>query len=80
MKIRLTTLIAVATGYYFGAKGGEQRYNQILWISRTVANSKAFRNLVDRLKNLFGSVVEALTGERPEPLSVAGQGQQGQQS
>lgn len=76
MKMRLTTMVATATGYYLGAKAGEQRYHQILWLTRTIKNSQAYRNLVARLKEIYASAVEALTGKRPEGLTSGGQGQQ----
>lgn len=74
--MKLTTLLAIATGYYFGSKAGEQRYKQILWLSRTIANSQAFHNLLQRLRETVGSALEAITGQRPAFLSTSSGSQQ----
>lgn len=74
--MKLRTLIALAAGYYFGSKAGSQRYNQIIFMTRTVANSQTFQNLVRRVGETLASGVEAVTGERPAFASSSEQKEQ----
>jgi hypothetical protein len=50
MKFRLGLILGIATGYYFGAMAGRERYQQINRMLRKLRRSDAFETAVDKTK------------------------------
>jgi hypothetical protein len=55
MRFRAGLVIGAAAGYYFGAKAGRVRYEQIESYLEQVRSSPAVRQLADRLVELADS-------------------------
>ena len=72
MRFRLGLAIGLAAGYYFGARAGRERYEQInRWIART-KESEAYGNVTEKAR----AVVD-LGVERARDLVESGNGDSG---
>lgn len=69
MRFRLGVLVGFGAGYYFGARAGRERYEQLnRWIDRT-RNSEAYETAAEKAR----AVVD-LTVERAKDLTGAENG------
>jgi hypothetical protein len=46
-----------------------------MWVTRTIANSQAFQNLLNRLGEMLGSAAQTVGGGGPQSSSGSGRGQ-----
>jgi hypothetical protein len=61
MRFRTGVLVGLAVGYYYGAKAGQERYQQIDAYLERIRGSEAYHDLVARLTALADAGLEQTT-------------------
>jgi hypothetical protein len=61
MRFRTGVLVGLAVGYYYGAKAGRERYQQIDDYLERIRGSEAYHDLVERLSALADAGIEQTT-------------------
>ncbi len=61
MRFRTGVLVGLAVGYYYGAKAGRERYQQIDVYLERIRSSEAYHDLVQRLTELADAGLEQTT-------------------
>ena len=61
MRFRTGVLVGLAVGYYYGAKAGRERYQQIDAYLERIRSSDAYHDLVERLTALADAGLEQTT-------------------
>jgi hypothetical protein len=67
VRFKTGLLVGLAVGYYYGAKAGRQRYQQIDHYLAQVRDSDAYRELRDQVMTLVGRTVALRLQRRPDP-------------
>ena len=57
MKFRLGLIVGLAIGYYYGAKAGRKRYEQMEEWLKPIRESELYRTYADSLNDAFGWTV-----------------------